>query len=164
MLVNQQQFHLVRTKSNTLLSSCSNQLATNNRNITWELDYFTYLTFLVCSLQPKLPRAMCIRIHQLFFLSVGVVAGRAREQYSMNHAKNPMEGLQYLSSNACGMKFSSMNNLVWKINRMQLVGQPNAGGAVEILAIWPTTSQKLKISSVQKITYQKNCKYNSMFS
>ncbi len=30
---------------------------------------------------------MCIRIHQLFFLSVGVVAGRAREQYGMNHAK-----------------------------------------------------------------------------
>ncbi len=49
-----------------------------------------------------------------FFLSVGVVLEGAVIVYDTFHAKKPM-GKKHLSSNECGMRFSSTNNLVQKL-------------------------------------------------
>ncbi len=125
MLANQQQSHLVLTRLNNLLSSCSDQLPTIDKI----LRGIIYIHIFSCSFQnipQTVPRDMCIRIHPVFSVSVDVVLEGGDHNIWCLSCKNFMEGHQYFSLNTSGMKYSSKNNLVqW----LALLVQTNAGGS-----------------------------------
>ncbi len=138
MLTKQQKFHLVWKKSNNLLPRWSYQLSTEDKKYIW-IDFSTYIIFCIFSSKYSSIGAKS-HVYQnaptIFFLSMYVVweGGSQGDWHYRHNTKKAM-----VSSNAWGMKFSSMNNMVKKLCRIHLVGQPNAWGAVGFLSK-PTNS------------------------
>ncbi len=155
MLAHQQQYYLVWTKLNKLLSRCSHQLPMDNKKEHGNL-FISHMYYLVCSLQnipPTAQRAMCARICPLFFLSVDDVERRSIAKYGTNLAKKPMGARNIYPSMHEEWNFLLQSTFYKKYVECiwsALFIPPNARGTV-----WPAASHKLNISSLQKFHTRK---------